>query len=104
MNSVGRTWVEVAMGLVCEGHALRGIESLLFRSPQLIDTHYDELLSPGGVDRFNFPGIIRADYALIIQAYEVDKNRADIFQTTSPIGTTASRKTCWRLSINQPVH
>jgi len=82
MNSVSRTWVEVAIGLVNEGYALRGIESLLFRSPQLIDTHYDELLSllsPDGVVRFNFPGIMRAEYALIMQAYEVDKNRAAIF-------------------------
>ena len=82
MNSVGRTWMEVAMGLVSEGHALNGIESLLFRSPQLIDTHYDELislLSPDGIARFNIAGIMRAEYALMMQAYEVDKNRAAIF-------------------------
>ena len=82
MNSVGRNWVEVAMGLVSEGYALRGVESLLFRSPQLIDTHYDELislLSPEGIGRFNLPGIMRAEYALTMQAYEVDKNRAAIF-------------------------
>lgn len=61
MNSVGRTGVEVARGLVREGYALRGIESLLFRSPQLIDTHCDERLSPDGVARFNFLGIMRAE-------------------------------------------
>ena len=82
MNAVGRTWVEVAIGLVNEGYALSGIESLRFRAPQLIDKHHDELISlisPEGIARFNFPGIMRAEYALVMQAYQADKNRAAIF-------------------------
>lgn len=81
MSVVGRTWVEVAIGLVNEGYALSGIESLLFRSPQLIDKHYDELfslISPVGIVRFNFPGIMRAEFGHVMRAYEADENRAAI--------------------------
>lgn len=81
MNSTDRTWVEVAIGLVNEGISLGTLESLLFHSPQLIDKHYDELVSlltPENIARYNFPGIMRTEYALAMGAYKADKNKAAI--------------------------
>ena len=81
MNSAGRTWVEVAIGLVNEGISLRALESLLLRAPQVIDRHYDELLvllTPEIINRFNFPEIARAEYTMVMKYYQIAENKSAI--------------------------
>ena len=61
------TWVDKAIGLVLEQISLSTAEFLIQASSKAMNTNYQEmreLLSPGGLARYNLAGVMRAEYLL----------------------------------------
>lgn len=66
------TWVGKAIGLVAFGMTFELIENLVNANPRLASVHRKELLAllgPEGIQVFNPDGIVRAEYALLRQAF-----------------------------------
>ena len=73
LNAADATWVGKAILLVIEGYTLSTVESIMRHAPALAVSHYEELiglLRPGDLERYNVPGIMRAEYALIDRIFE----------------------------------
>ena len=62
------TMIERAIFLVVDGISLASLENILFKSPQIIITHFEELnrlLKANKLERYNLKGMLRADYMFI---------------------------------------
>lgn len=82
MASSGGNWVETAIVLVNEGLSLSFAESMLFDAPQLIDKNFDELsklLAPESIARFNFPEMMRNEYAILKLFMNSAENRDHLY-------------------------
>jgi hypothetical protein len=63
------TMIERAIFLVVDGISLMSLENILFKSPEIGITHFDELnslLKANKLERYNLKGMMRADYLFII--------------------------------------
>ena len=59
------TAIEKAIFLVVDGFNLASLEYLLFKQPQIMTSHYEELrvlLKPVGLTRYNLQGMLRAEH------------------------------------------
>ena len=62
------TMIERAIFLVVDGISLASLENILFKSPQISITHFEELnrlLKANKLERYNLKGMLRADYMFI---------------------------------------
>jgi hypothetical protein len=61
------TWIDKAIDIFLESISMATAEQLIRAAPKLADAHYremEDLLRPGGVDRYNLAGVMRAEYLL----------------------------------------
>lgn len=73
------TMIDRATFLVVDGINLASLENILFKSPEIGITHFDELnclLHANKLERYNLKGMMRADYTFIIN--EMSKSRQNI--------------------------
>ena len=73
------TMIDRAIFLVVDGISLISLENILFKSPEISITHFEELnrlLKANKLERYNLKGMLRADYTFIID--EMSKSRQNL--------------------------
>ena len=72
MAGYGGTWVTTAVNLVNEGLSVGALDLLLHKSPQLMETHHDELMSlmrPADLSYYNLTGVLQSQNFLLAGVY-----------------------------------
>jgi hypothetical protein len=74
------TMIERAIFLVVDGISLMSLENILFKSPEIGITHFEELnslLKANRLERYNLKGMLRGDYMFIIDGMSKTRQNLD---------------------------